>query len=136
MKPRPRYFENWKEYNINPKGKRTGDCAIRAVAAATGLGWDKAYKGLSDAGFVCKTAMNDIEAIEYFLVHDLGWKVGTVKVPKGSKRPQVHEFAANNPNIAAVLRVAHHITCCAMGRYVDIWDCGDCAVYKYWYKEL
>lgn len=125
----------YKEFNINPRNKKTGDCAIRAVALATRLGWDTAYKGLADAGFKVKTAMNDIEAIEEFLVGQLGWKVGTIRIKRGDKRPKVREFAEQNPNIYAVLRVAGHITCCAMGTYVDIWDCGDCAVYKYWYIE-
>ena len=32
-------------YNINPLSKKTGDCSVRAVATATGLGWDKAFEG-------------------------------------------------------------------------------------------
>ena len=117
-------------------GKKTGDCAIRAVAVATGLGWDKAYIGLSEAGFKVKSAMNDVEAIEEFLVEQCGFKVGTIRVKKGEKRPKVREFAEQNPNVYAVLRVANHLTCSGRGNYVDIWDCGGCAVYKYWYKEI
>ena len=123
-------------YNVNPRGKKTGDCAIRAVAVATGLGWDKAYLGLSDAGFKVKSAMNDTEAIQFFLVDMLGWKEGKVRAVKGSRRPTVDSFSRENPNIYAVLRTAHHITCCAKGNYVDIWDCGEQSVYKYWYKEM
>ncbi len=123
----------FKKYNINPKGKKTGDCAIRAVAAATGLGWDAAYKGLSEAGFALKTAMNDAEAIEFFLVNVLGWHVGTI--PRGTKKPRVDQFAEEHPDWYAVLRVSHHITCSGQGNYIDIWDCGDSHVYKYWYIE-
>lgn len=122
------------KYNINPKNKKTGDCAIRAVAVATGLGWDKAYKGLADAGFNIKTAMNDAEAIEFFLVRVLGWNIG--KIPRGTKKPTVEQFSREHPNWYAVLRVSHHITCCGKGNYVDIWDCGSNHVYKYWYKEI
>ena len=125
----------YKEFNVNPKGKKTGDCAFRAVAAATGLGWDKAYEGLCAHGFALKTAPNETEAIESFLLTQ-GFKVGKIKVEKGSKRPTVAQFAEQHPNWYTVLRVANHITCCAFGNYVDIWDCGDCSVYKYWYKEI
>lgn len=122
-------------YNANPNGKKTGDCAIRAVAVATGLGWDKAYIGLADSGFRLKTAPNDVDAIEDFLVSQ-GFSVGKIRVKKGDHRPTVDSFARDNPNMYAVLRVANHLTCCGRGNYVDIWDCGDCSVYKYWYKLI
>lgn len=123
------------EYNVNPKGKKTGDCAIRAVAVATGLGWDKAYAGLVDIGFKLKTTPSDVEAVEKFLLSQ-GFLVGTVKVRKGEHRPTVDSFATEHPNMYAVLRVAGHLTCCGRGNYVDIWDCGDKSVYKYWYKMI
>lgn len=125
----------YKKLNVNPKGKKTGDCAFRAVAAATGLGWDKAYEGLCAHGFELKTAPNEPEAIESFLLTQ-GFKIGKIKVEKGSKRPTVAQFAEQHPNWYSVLRVANHVTCCANGVYVDIWDCGNCSVYKYWYKEI
>lgn len=33
----------WKEFNPNPRGQRVGDCAIRAVAVALNLSWERAY---------------------------------------------------------------------------------------------
>lgn len=124
------------KYNINPINKKTVDCAIRAIAVATGLGWDEAYKGLSEAGFIIKSAMDDVESIQYFLVDILGWKEGKIRITKGIKRPTVESFSREHPNIYAVLSVANHITCCGKGNYVDTWDCGDCSVYKYWYIEI
>ena len=123
------------EYNVNPKNKKTGDCVIRAVAVATGLGWDKTYKGLAEAGFICKTAMNDIDAVNYFL-KSIGFIEGKLKIVKGIKRPTVKIFAEQHPNWYAVLSLAGHMTCCGRGNYVDIWDCGEKSVYKYWYKEI
>ena len=125
----------YKEYNINPKNKKTGDCAIRAVAAVTGLGWDRAYEDLCKSGFKLKTAPNDVEAIEDFLL-SIGFKIGKIRVIKGQKRITVKEFTEQNPNICAVLRVANHFTCCAYGNYLGIWDCGNHVVYKYWYKQI
>lgn len=122
-------------YNINPKHKKTGDCSIRAVAVATGLTWEQAYEGLANSGLKCKTAMNDVEAINDFLT-SIGFIEGKIKVHKGEKRPTVDSFAKEHPNWYSVLRVANHITCCGKGNYVDIWDCGDYSVYKYWYKPI
>lgn len=123
------------EHNINPQHKKVGDCAIRAVAVATGLGWDDAYKLLANTGFNLKCAMSDTEAINEALI-SCGFIAGKIEVQKGSKRPTVSEFATLHPNWYSVLRVANHITACGHGNYVDIWDCGDKSVYKYWYKPI
>ena len=124
----------WIKYNVNPIGKQTTDCSIRAVATATGLGWDKAYRALSEAGFTLKTEMSDLEAVEFVLVKVLGWKIG--KIPRGCKKPRVDQFAAEHPDWYAVLRVANHFVATGKGNYIDIWDSGDHHVYKYWYKEI
>lgn len=130
-----RSHSNYVEYNINPKHKKTGDCAIRAVAVATGLGWEHAYDGLAAAGKEVCSAMNDVDAIHHFLT-SIGFKEGKVKVPRGSKRPTVAQFAAEHPDWYIVMRVSHHITCAGRGKYVDIWDCGDMSLYKYWYRTV
>lgn len=121
--------------NLNPRGHKTGDCVIRAVAAATGLSWDNTYQALSKAGFELKVEMSEVEAVDLVL-KSLGFLEGKIKVVKGSKRPTVKSFSEQNPNLVAVLRVANHMVACAYGNYVDIWDSGDCSVYKYWYKEV
>jgi len=123
------------KHNVNPKGKKTGDCSIRAVVVATGLTWDQAYIGLAEAGLKLKTCMNDTEAIGYFL-KSLGFTEGKIRIHKGERRITVEQFSEMYPNYYAVLRTAGHITVCGRGNYVDIWDCGSQAVYKYWYKEM
>lgn len=123
------------EYNENPKKRRAGDCAIRAVAVATGLGWDEAFKQLAKAGFELKYAMSDVESVHKVLT-DNGFSVGTIKVSKGMKRPTVDSFASSHPDMYCVLRVANHLVASGRGNYVDTWDSGDKAVYKYWYKHI
>lgn len=123
------------KYNVNPRNRKVGDCAIRAVATATGLGWDEAYKQLAAAGFLYKCSMSDVEAIDIVMQNN-GFKVGTIKIHKGDKRPKVAKFAEEHPNWYCVLRVANHLVASGRGNYVDTWDSGDCSVYKYWYKEI
>ena len=125
----------FKKANVNPKGKKTTDCVIRAVAAATGLGWDEAYKQLAEVGFIQKCEMSDTESVDIVLRNN-GFLVGTIRVQKGDKRPTVAQFAEQHPNWYCVLRVANHLVASGNGFYVDTWDSGDCAVYKYWYKEI
>lgn len=121
--------------NLNPKGRKTSDCAIRAVAAATDKSWDDTYKALANTGFELKDDMTSTRTVGKYLV-SLGFIEGKIKVAKGDTRPTVNSFATENPNIVAVLSVANHLTVSAYGNYLDIWDCGDKAVYKYWYKPI
>lgn len=125
----------YKQLNLNPKNRKVGDCAIRAVAAALLVSWDEAYRLLADAGFKLKCAMNDVEAIHDVMLSQ-GFSEGRIKVSKGESRPTVASFAEQHSDYICVLRVANHITACAMGNYVDIWDCGNKSVYKYWYKRV
>lgn len=41
----------WNKFSPNPHGGSVGDCAVRAVAAATGQSWEQAYIGLALTGF-------------------------------------------------------------------------------------
>lgn len=122
-------------HNLNPKNKKTTDCSIRAVAAATGLSWDETYECLCRIGFELKTPPCDVETVDKLLLQR-GFQVGKIKIVKGSKRPTVRQFATEHPDWYCVLRVAGHLVATGKGNYVDIWDSGDCAVYKYWFKPV
>ena len=41
----------WHKFNPSPRGSSVGDCAVRAVAAATGQSWEQAYVGLAMMGY-------------------------------------------------------------------------------------
>ena len=41
----------WHRFNPNPRGSSVGDCAVRAVAAATGQSWEQAYIALALTGY-------------------------------------------------------------------------------------
>lgn len=41
----------WHKFNPNPHGSSVGDCAVRAVAAATGRSWEQAYISLALTGY-------------------------------------------------------------------------------------
>ena len=58
----------WIIFNYNPWGKRIGDCAIRAISAATGLSYKEVCKRLKMA---CKNG--------YGLVRDTGVSIQDVK---------------------------------------------------------
>ena len=45
-------MSRWREYNPNPiRGKRVGDCTVRALSKALGKDWESVYAELSAVGF-------------------------------------------------------------------------------------
>ncbi len=82
------------EYNANPKHRKVGDCAIRAVAVANGISWDMAYNLLAEAGYEVKASMSDVEAVDHLLT-GLGWSTGTIRIAKGAKKTKGCRFCSN-----------------------------------------
>ena len=41
----------WVKVNPNPRGKRVGDCVIRAISIATGMCWREVYAALCRVGW-------------------------------------------------------------------------------------
>lgn len=121
--------------NLNPLKKNTSDSHIRAVAAACNITWDEAFKQLADVAFLEKETMFDPKVVQTVLVKN-GFSIGKVEVKKGSKRGTVREFAEQNPEIVAVLRISGYFVACAYGNYVDTTDVGNSSIYKYWYKKI
>lgn len=132
MKFESRYL---KKYNPNPKGKKTSDCAIRALCALTGDSWNNVYNALCKIGFELKTMPNDMEAVEKYLTIN-GYKKSVIKVKKGTHRPMVWQMAMVSENCVAytpiLCRVANHIVTVHDGQILDSWDSSDCCLYSYW----
>lgn len=57
----------WVYYNPNPRGKETGDCVIRAVAAATGKPWELVYTGVALQGLAMGDMPNEAKIWRAFL---------------------------------------------------------------------
>lgn len=121
--------------NLNPMGRKTTDCVIRAIAKASGEDYFKVLDLLVEQQK--KTGYDMSEKMNYDTVlKNLGFVKKSIKVAKGDKRPTVDEIAkstkGNNTKIVAA--VAHHLVACEKGHYYDIWDCGDKSLYSYYVK--
>lgn len=122
--------------NMNPKGWKTGDCVIRAIAYATNKPWAEVYKDLCEVGLKkCRMPNDDIVWQKY--LKDIGWtKMAQPRRANGDKYT-VEEFAdemrfvSNKP---AIVRVASHLTVVDEGDLVDTWNCGYKTVGNYWVK--
>lgn len=117
-------------YNPNPTGKQVGDCAVRAIAKASGQTWEEAYSALALQGYW----MGDLPNANSV------W--GAYLRGKGFRREAipntcpdcytVAEFAAEHPRGLYVLALSNHVVCVIDGDWYDAWDSGNEAPLFYW----
>ena len=123
----------WRKFNPNPRGSSVGDCAVRAVAAATGRSWEQTYIALALTGY----ALGDMPSA------NRTW--GAYLQKQGYKRRMVEadcttcytvaDFAREYPRGVYVLGCSGHVLTVIDGAWWDSWDSGaECPIY-YWYKE-
>lgn len=124
-------------YNANPKGKKTGDCAIRAVANILGITWDEALDELVSMSHKTKYDPTDRKNVT-FVMKAHGW----VKLPRERKPDgtyyEVRELDALYPigmrSKGILVSVANHLTTIVGDHYEDTWDCGRKASGNVWVK--
>lgn len=117
------------KFNNNPSGRKTSDCVIRAIAAATQTGWfDVAHKLYLLSNKLC-TAQTARETYREYLK-------GHKKIPvmhdtaTGRKRWKVEDIALWEGTY--IVSVAGHLTCVANGEIIDTWDCSKKSAYEIW----
>lgn len=126
-------------YNENPKGKCIGDCVVRAIALATGDGWDDTYKALCQLGFKMKAMPNDKEVYAKYLELN-GWvkhkqprKWDNTKYTGKEWCEKLRDEENYKPMIAHI--GGHHIVCIIEYKVHDIWDSTRGCIGNYWTKE-
>lgn len=125
------YHDNFMYFQ--PNDHVCGDCSIRAVSGALGIGWHSALDKLVEKAHLLSDAPTSTDCVGALLL-DNGFKWHAVDVSGGGKRPKVSEFAKGKKG-TYVLRVSSHLVCSANGYYKDIWDCGEKCMYGYWEKK-
>lgn len=123
----------WIEYNPNPAGRRVGDCAVRAVARALNVDWEKAYALITANGY----QMGDMPS------SDSVW--GSVLRQHGFYREAVPntcpdcytaaEFADDHPHGVYVLGFGGHVATVVDGELYDSWDSSNEIPQYYWYTK-
>lgn len=113
----------WKLFNPNPVGRRVGDCAVRAIAAALDVDWETAYDMICDAG----RQMGDMPS------SDSVW--GAVLRQNGFYRMTIpnscpecytaEDFCRDHPHGVFVLGFGGHVATVVDGVLLDSWDSSD-----------
>lgn len=129
-----KYLEN----NVNPKGRKTGDCSTRALVSVLGISYDEALKLQYEEALKCYYDTTSKQVMERVLE-----KFGYVKMKQpryddGTKVPvsEMDRFLTKKEMENGVLvTVAHHHTAIKDGKIIDIWNCGYKCVGNYYVKK-
>ena len=123
----------YKHYNPNPVSRSVGDCAVRAVSKALGIGWEEAYARIAKNGFL----MGDMPS------SNAVW--GAVLRQEGFSRSAIPntcpdcytaaDFAHDHPRGVYVLGFGNHVATVVDGDLYDSWDSSQEIPQYVWTKE-
>lgn len=127
----------YKNRNVNPKNRKTGDCSTRALVGTLNIEYDEALRLQCAAAIATKYGITDKQVMEYVLK-----KFGYVKMKQPRKRDGKKYTVAEMDEVltkkqmseGVLVTVANHHTCIVDGHIQDIWDCGDKSVGNYYIK--
>ena len=123
----------FKEYNANPKNRKTCDCVIRALTVATGMDYKDVYIELVDISLQTGYMLNEKRVEDMFMNRH-----GFIKVKQPRKNDNtkytVNEIRLLTNAPIVVIRVAGHLTVVKDGVLIDTWNCGHKTINNYYVK--
>ncbi len=128
------YFEK----NVNPKGRKTGDCSTRALVGTLGISYDEALKLQTEISLKTYYDPTSKQVMEKVLE-----RFGYVKMKQPRKWDNAKYTVSEMDEIltkkemqeGVLVTVANHHTCIVGGRIQDIWNCGCKTVGNYYVKR-
>lgn len=122
----------WKQYNPNPVARSVGDCAVRAIAKALGLGWEAAYLALVINGMQMGDLVNS-DAVSGATLRQHGFRRAAIK----DSCPDcytVEDFCEDHPDGTYVLYCGGHVVTAIDGDWYDSFDSAREIPQYVWYK--
>ena len=112
--------------NINPYGKKTGDCVVRALSLALSRDYFDVYRELFEISIASGYIVNDKHVEEKFMARHGFVKHKQPKKISG-KKYLIAEIDMLCRDRVIVISCAHHLTVVIDGTLIDSWDCrGKC----------
>ena len=129
----------YRELNVNPKGRKTGDCSTRALVGTLGISYDEALKLQMEESLKCYYDPTSKQVMERVLK-----RFGYVKMKQPRKGDNSKYEVWEMDNIltprqmveGVLVTVANHHTCITDGVVQDIWDCRYKCVGNYYVKGV
>lgn len=110
----------YRYFNPNPAGRLVGDCAVRAIAAAFDISWDRAFDALAEAAKnMCDMPSSD--SVWGAVLRGMGFV--REAIPNGCPDCYtVKDFAEDHPKGVFVLGLGGHVVTVVNGEIMDSWD--------------
>jgi len=128
---------NYIEFNVNPKGHKTGDCAVRAIVGTLGISYEEAVDKCAYWAKKKCYGITDKETVELVLKEYGYVKMKQPRRANGKKYlvGEMDELLTVKEKMEGVLvTIANHHTCITGGVVQDIWDCRYKTVGNYYVK--
>lgn len=126
-------MSQWQTYNPNPVSRSVGDCAVRAVAKALDMTWERAYAMIAMNGFLMGDVMTS-NGVWGATLRQNGFTRNTVP----NTCPDcytVDEFANDHPEGVYVVGTGNHAVAVVDGVVYDSWDSRNEIPVYYWVRE-
>ena len=123
----------YSEYNPNPRGKRVGDCVIRALSKATGKSWEETYIELCLLGYI----MGDIASSNRVWDNYLKTQGFTRHIVSTECLDcyTISDFCEEYPQGVYVIGTGSHAVCVIDSVIYDSWDSSDETPIYFYRKE-
>ena len=122
-------------YNANPKDWKTGDCVVRALAAATQKTWEEVYEELCEIGKKKCRMPNEDQVINAFLKQNGFFPVKQEKDEFGNWL-DIEQLIDTYPEDILVIRTRRHLTTALQGTLVDTWNCSGQKAGRFYVKMV
>lgn len=122
------------ERNLNPNGKRVGDCVVRAIATVLNETWERVYIDLMLEGFANKDIMTANYVWGGYLRRN-----GFTRHVVPNTCPScytVRDFCKDHAEGRFVLATGSHAVAVIDGNYIDTWDSGNEVPAYFWQMEV
>lgn len=129
---------NYKEFNVNPKHRKTGDCSTRALVGTLGISYEEALKYQYEEAVKSCYGITGKQVMEGVLKRFGYVKMKQPRKDNGKKYTvgEMDKILSPMEMYEGVLvTVANHHTCIIKGNVLDIWDCRDMSVGNYYVKK-
>lgn len=125
------------EFNVNPKGRKTGDCAVRALVGTLNISYNEAIDRCAYWAKKKCYGITDKQTMELVLK-----EFGYIKMKQPRKSDNTKYLVGEMDRLlnkkdlqrGVLVTIANHHTCITNGVVQDIWDCRRKAVGNYYVK--
>lgn len=127
----------FEKFNVNPKGRKTGDCSTRALVGCLGLTYEQALDRQCYWAKKKCYGITDKQTMEAVLKENGYIKMAQPRRADGTKYTvgELDEIVSLEKREHGVfVTVANHHTCIIFDAVQDIWDCRGKTVCNYYVK--